>query len=138
MNGAQENLYQNKIKPMIPSSAKTILDIGGGIGGVSNQLTKDGYKTLCIVPDEAIIKIGRKKFPNLSFLKSTAEQFTVPQKYDAALMVESYQYFSDKPKALSNTISHLSDHGCVIVVEEFSLIADGAPKENDIVSLMEL
>jgi ubiquinone/menaquinone biosynthesis C-methylase UbiE len=97
----------------------------------------DGYRALCIVPDKAIIKIGRKKFPYVRFLESTAEQFSINERYDVALMVESYQYFSDKPGALSNISRHLSGGGCVIFVEEFSLIPDGLPRESDLVSLME-
>lgn len=137
MKAAQENIYQKKIKPMIPPGVRTILDIGGGVGGVSNQLMSDGYETLCIVPDKAIIDIGKKKFPRVPFLKSTAEQFSVPKKYDAALMVESFQYFSDKPRALSNITGQISPDGCIIIVEEFSLVSDGGPKESDLMSLME-
>lgn len=132
---AQETMYL-KIRSLIPDGVSTVLDIGGGIGGVSNQLARDGYEPLCIVPDKALISVGTKRFPGVRFLKGTAEEFTVHQTYDAAVMIESYQYFSIKPRAIANTTRSLSDRGCVIFAEEFSLTSDSFPREETLISYM--
>lgn len=136
MKQAQENLYGGKIRPLLPPHARTVLDIGGGIGGVSNQLEKDGYEPLCVVPDPLLISVGRKRFPRLHFLEGTAEQFTVRDKHDAALLIESYQYFTDKPRAISNIVKHLSPDGRVIMAEEFALTPGTGSKEADLVAQM--
>lgn len=136
---AQDNLYK-KIRSLIPSNVRTVLDVGGGIGGVSNQLVKDGYKPLCIVLDRALISAGRKRFPHVRFLRGSAEHFRVRSKYDAAVMLESYQYFTYKPRALANIVRHLANHGCIIVSDEFSLLSDpvvGMPKEEDLLAQMQ-
>jgi SAM-dependent methyltransferase len=136
---AQDNLYK-KVRALIPSNARTVLDVGGGIGGTSNQLIQDGYDPLCIVPDRALISMGRKSFPRVRFLRGSAEYFRVRGKYDVAVMLESYQYFTNRPKALSNIVRHLANHGCIIVSDEFSLISDpvaGMPKEEDLLAQMQ-
>ncbi len=133
---AQHNLYL-QIKSLIPSSVKTILDIGGGIGGVSHQLSQDGFRPLCIVPDPRLISIGNRKFPEVRFLKGTAEEFSTPVKYDAAVMIESYQYYSKKPQAVANITSHLAPGAPIIMAEEFSIIPDPLPREEVLISLME-
>ena len=134
---AQDNLYL-KIKSLIPANVRTIVDVGGGIGGVSNHLAQDGYEPLCIVPDPALIAIGEKKFPRVRFLRGTAEEFSAPAKtFDAAVMIESYQYFSKKPQAIANITRHLAKSGCVVMAEEFSLIPDPLPKEEVLLSYMQ-
>jgi SAM-dependent methyltransferase len=136
ISAAQENLYQ-QVKSLIPNNLKTILDVGGGIGGASNRLVDDGYEPVCIVPDPALIADGSQKFPRVRFLEATAEGFSIARKFDAAVMIESYQYFSDKHRALANVTRHLNGAGCVIFAEEFSLVSgDSLPSERSLVSYM--
>lgn len=133
---AQENLYQ-QVKSLIPNHLKTILDVGGGIGGASNRLADDGYEPVCIVPDPALIADGSQRFPRVRFLEATAEGFSTANKFDAAVFIESYQYFSDKHRALANVTRHLNPAGCVIFAEEFSLVSGGSlPTERSLVSYM--
>jgi len=134
---AQENLYL-QVKSLVPSNAKNILDVGGGIGGASDRLARDGYEPVCIVPDPALIAYGCRKFPRVRFLEATAEHFSAASKFDAAVMIESYQYFSNKPRAIANITRHLGSDGCVIFAEEFSLVAGGLlPKEGPLISSMQ-
>jgi len=136
ISAAQENLYQ-QVKSLIPNNLKTILDVGGGIGGASNRLAGDGYEPVCIVPDPALIAAGSQRFPRVRFLEATAEGFSIARKFDAAVMIESYQYFSDKHRALANVTRHLNAAGCVVFAEEFSLVAgDSLPTERSLVSYM--
>ena len=115
---AQENLY-NLIRNFIPRGVKDILDVGGGIGGVSIRLLRENYRPVCIVPDPLLIEIGRESFPDLFFLRGTAEFFKVRKKCDMALLLESFQYFSAPERALSNIDKHLNDGGYVMLVDEF-------------------
>lgn len=136
IKAAQENLYQ-QVKSLIPKDVATILDVGGGIGGASNRLDHDGYQPVCIVPDPALIADGSKRFPRVRFLEATAEDFSVAKKFDAAVLIESYQYFSKKPQAIANVTRHLGGASCVIFAEEFSLAADDPlPKEEQLISYM--
>lgn len=136
---AQDNLY-NQVKALIPSHTRTVLDVGGGIGGTSNRLIQDGYDPLCIVPDMTLISLGKKRFPRVRFLRGSAEYFRVREQYDAAILFESYQYFSNRRKALSNIARHLANHGAIIVSDEFALISDpvvGMPTEEDLLAQMQ-
>lgn len=136
IKAAQENLYQ-QVKLLIPRDVASILDVGGGIGGASNRLEHDGYQPVCIVPDPVLIADGSKRFPHVRFLEATAEDFSVPKEFDAAVLIESYQYFSKKPQAIANVIRHLTAASCVIFAEEFSLVSnDPLPKEEQLISCM--
>lgn len=135
---AQDNLY-SLVRTLIDNNTRTILDVGGGIGGTSNRLMQDGYDPLCIVPDAALISMGKQRFPRVRFLRGSAERFRVRGTYDAAIMLESYQYFSDRQQAVSNIVRHLTNHGSIIVADEFALPSDpivGMPKEEELLVQM--
>lgn len=132
---AQDKLYQS-LKGFIPAHVKSILDIGGGIGGTSFLLARDGYKPVCIVPDRLLVEEGRKRFANINFLKSSAESFRISAKSDLALLLESYQYFTYHYRALSNIINHLIKNGYIMIVDEFSTVRRGPLNEADLVRFL--
>jgi SAM-dependent methyltransferase len=131
---AQDNLYL-QIRDLIPAGVESVLDVGGGIGGVSNHLCRDGYRQLCIVPDPALIAAGIKRFPRVRFLEGTAESFQTAGKYDAAILIESDQYFSNKPQAIANVVRHLSMNAPIIFAEECSLESEHPlPREESLIA----
>ncbi|GEM_PF-5142727 len=115
---AQSNL-SNLVISLINKEFKSVLDIGGGIGSLSNKLFNLRYDPLCIVPDNKLIKIGKNKFPNIKFLKSSAEFFKINNTFDLAILFESFQYFTKKDLALKNIYSHLKVGGKLIILDEF-------------------
>jgi len=129
---AQDNLYR-LVKSYIPADVINILDIGGGIGGISSLLMQDGFNTLCVIPDRKLIIEGKKRFPDVKFLRGTAEYFTAKMRYDLALLIESYQYFTRRSKGLSNIVRHLNNRGWIIILDEFSLLPGGLPEENELI-----
>jgi len=122
---AQINLSEFIISK-IPPYAKKILDVGGGVGGFSEILRTKGYEQVCIVPDKKLISYGKNKFPKVKFIRGSAESFSLRKKskFDGAIMIESFQYFSNKTLAIENIINHLKENSFILVVEEL-----GVPKE---------
>ncbi len=115
---AQENLY-NLVRAQIPEGVRDILDIGGGVGNVSARLLRDHFNVICVVPDPALIRAGRKRFPEVVFHQGTAEFFNLRQKFNLALLIESYQYFTAPKRALLNIDRHLNANGYILLADEF-------------------
>ena len=132
---AQNNLY-TFVKFFIPSRVKNILDVGGGIGGVSNLLIQDGYNPLCVVPDKHLIEYGTKCHPRVKFLRGTAEFFSDKCKYDLALLIESYRYFTHHPRAIANISKQLKDNGWIIILDDFALAPDRFPQEQELIKIL--
>lgn len=132
---AQENLFR-LIKSYFPHNARNILDIGGGIGGTSNLLTEHGYNAVCIVPDKELIAEGINRFPKVTFVKGTAEFFRCNMKFDIALLIESYSYFTYPSLALANITNNLKKGARIVILNEFSLTGSSAPRESDLLRLL--
>ncbi len=111
---------------------------GGGIGGFSNFLMRRGYYSTCLVPDESLIIYGKEKFPAVTFLQGSAELFTTHKKFDGAVMIESFQYFSDRKRALDNVVKYLNNKSFILMIEELnvSLSSTVLPREEVIVFLL--
>ena len=116
---AQNNI-SNLIISNIPKNVKFILDLGGGIGGISHDLKKRDYNPYCIVPDKILINEGKKRFKDIKFIKSTAEIFRLKDKFDLCIMIESFQFFYNKRKALRNILLHLKQKSYILILDEFS------------------
>src|SRR3989344_671548 len=104
----------------IQKNSKNIIDVGGGIGGFSNNIKQLGYFTVCIVPDKKLINIGRKIFPSIKFIHGSAEFFKLQYKFDTAILFESLQYFTDKRLGLYNISKYIKNGGRIIILDEFS------------------
>src|SRR3989344_1129119 len=117
---------QNNLSKFIISQLKKIkphgnvLDIGGGIGGISNDLLNEGYNPLCITPDNKLIQSGMNKFPNVKFCISLAESLTINKKFDVAFMIESFQFFINKGKALKNIVDSMNKNSIILIIDEFA------------------
>lgn len=136
VKAAQDQLYE-RVEMLIPAGVVNVLDVGGGIGGASERLRMHGYRPLCIVPDPDLVAQGRERFPQVPFVEATAEDFRVGDQFDAALFIESYQYFSKKAHALRNIVKHLTLRAGLIFAEEFALIPGSRlPNEMDLISLL--
>lgn len=112
MNNMTYEIFLN-----IPMNVRSIIDIGGGVGSVANELLERVYEVVCLVPDEGLIEVGRRMYPKVSFLHDTAEEFK-SNIYDLALLIESYQYFADKKLAIDNIKNHVNDY--ILIADEFT------------------
>jgi len=135
---AQINLSEFIISK-IPPYAKKILDVGGGVGGFSEILRTKGYEQVCIVPDKELIRYGKNEFPYVKFLRGSAETFSINKKsrFDGAVMIESFQYFTNRKGGIKNIIKHLNEASFIIIVDEFSLSDEiYLPGEERIIKLL--
>jgi SAM-dependent methyltransferase len=75
---AQENLA-HLMKSLIPDRAKSILDVGCGLGRTVYDLSKAGYHVVGISPDKGLIDMAKKKYAGLDLrlIECAFENFEV-------------------------------------------------------------
>ena len=80
---------------------KTVLDIGGGTGAISEALNKKGFKCLCVDPQPEMLKLAKKR--GIDVYCSTIEDAYLTQEFDNAVMVfHVFNFLTDPKKAFQN------------------------------------
>lgn len=111
--------FSHVLKEYIPKNAKTILDVGCGIGDNAQVLAKEGYALTCISPDLNHKKVfDRIKNRNITFHQERIERFLTKKQFDVLLMSESAHYF-DKEVAFTKFRRIIRDRGFIVVAGLF-------------------
>jgi cyclopropane fatty-acyl-phospholipid synthase-like methyltransferase len=114
LRNAQER-YTNTLSDLIPKDAKTILDVGCGIGDVALSLARKGFEVTAISPDEnhgKFIEDPNKtliKFHNVKF-----EDLDLEERFDLIIMIESHNYI-DADEGFAQCRRYLNPGGSVLV-----------------------
>jgi len=120
---AQENYTRTLVK-LVPKSARTVLDVGCGVGGTSRALKEAGFDVEGLSPDP----YHNEQFPvtcgpDIPFHFSTFEPFSPGKTYDCLLFSESPQYI-DKDAFFPKSVE-LTGPGSSLVVSDFFATAKG-------------
>jgi 2-polyprenyl-3-methyl-5-hydroxy-6-metoxy-1,4-benzoquinol methylase len=124
---AQEQ-YVQLLFSYIPTSTKTILDVGCGSGKTAQQLLAKGYNVDCVSPGDRLTAYARNLLGNTSEIFQCRFESLVGKKmYDLILFSESFQYV---PMALSipKALSLLNPGGHIIICDFFMVDPDGKCK----------
>jgi SAM-dependent methyltransferase len=78
----------------MPVGAKTILDVGCGIGDVDLALEKAGFIVHGLSPEKQHQPYFRNSHPESKFIHSGIETYIPTMRYDVLLMSESNNYFT--------------------------------------------
>ena len=117
--------YTEKLLSYVPSSAKTILDVGCGTGISTEMLISKGADVECMSPDLYNRQIINEKFKGaVKFHLTKFEEFSAEKKYDLILMSESSQYISLK-NLFEKCSSILNKDGCLLISDYFRKEATG-------------
>lgn len=117
---AQEE-YVNFLISHIPRDAKTILDVGCGMGRIAEKLISMGYKVDCVSPSHFLAgKVRELLGKSSNIYECTYEQLELQAEYlyDVILFSESFQYI-DIEKALSKTVRFINPAGCMLICDFF-------------------
>ena len=91
---AQENSSDFVISH-IPKGAKTLLDVGSGVGKFALKLINMGYNVDCVSPSPLLTKHTRDILGDKSHIyESNYENLNIDNRYDVILFCESFQYIN--------------------------------------------
>ena len=121
---AQED-YSNFIISHIPDRAKTILDVGCGIGRFALKLINIGYRVDCVSPSSVLTEHTHNLLADKSHIfECSFEKLETEKRYDVILFSESFQYVNLE-KAIQNSIKFLNDNGYLLICDFFKTDAEG-------------
>ena len=102
----------------LPAPPARILEAGIGLGTTLSRLTRMGYDTVGITPDEKQIAVVRERYGDSVDARCLAfEQFPLPDRFDVVVFQESSQYID--ANALFARANELTSH--VLVLDEFAM-----------------
>ncbi|MHA1203314.1 MAG: class I SAM-dependent methyltransferase, partial [Candidatus Heimdallarchaeaceae archaeon] len=118
---AQKN-YTVKLVGMFPEEAKSVLDVGAGVGDNAIYMSEEGMEVICISPSpsqEAYFSENiLPEYENVAFIRSRFEDLEIDKKFDVVLMSESSNYFPME-YGLDQTIRYLKDGGYLVMGAHF-------------------
>lgn len=121
---AQEN-YSDFVISHIPEGAKTLLDVGSGVGRFALKLINMGYKVDCVSPSPLLTKHIQGLLGDKSHIyESNYENLNIDNRYDVILFCESFQYIN-LVKALENSLKFLNNNGYLLICDFFKTDAKG-------------
>ncbi len=82
---------------------KTVLDLGGGAGYISNQLVKWGADCTVYEGRDINIELGRKLHPDVKFIKVDLQNFIPTKKFDIVLNFGVFYHLENPEEYLEKT-----------------------------------
>lgn len=112
------------IKKLKTNNSKEILEIGSGLGVVSDFISKNLTDSICegLEISPTAVKKARGSYPNLSFHEGdiTSENFKLNKVYDIVILNQLLWYISYKiPQVIDNCKKILKKDGCIIFSQAF-------------------
>ena len=89
-----QSLFTERLVELVPPDAKSILDVGAGIGDNARALAQRGHQVTAISPDRNHARhFAALGDPNVDFQRTTFEAFESVERFDLVLFSESHAYF---------------------------------------------
>lgn len=116
---AAQRKHTDLILSHLPASARRVLDVGCGTGGLSLRLLERGCEVECVAPDSTLLDCaekrlgGRAKIHRLKF-----EDFSAGAPFDAVIFSESFQYVPIE-ESLANVSRLLAPGGSLLICDFF-------------------
>lgn len=105
----------------IPIPAR-ILDIGTGVGALTQHLAKMGYDLTCVDVNNDFLEVIRRtsiSLPNqVDCVLSNMEELDLKQQFDAVLFMESFHHSLNHRETLKKAVNHLKPNGIIAFAAE--------------------
>lgn len=116
---AAQRKHTDLILAHLPASAKRVLDVGCGTGGLSLRLVERGCEVECVAPDSSLLDCAEKRLGGRARIhREFFENFTGQGRFDAIVFSESFQYVPVEA-ALANINRLLNPGGTLLICDFF-------------------
>ncbi|HPG24837.1 MAG TPA: class I SAM-dependent methyltransferase [Myxococcota bacterium] len=125
MKGAQAR-FTERLLEHVPPAAKSVLDVGAGIGDNARALARRGHHVTALSPDRNHESyFAALDAPNVTFERTCFEAFESTERFDLVLFSESHRYF-DRRFGLRRAHELLRAGGHLLVSGMFRYEDEGA------------
>ncbi|MCX6283928.1 MAG: class I SAM-dependent methyltransferase [Bacteroidetes bacterium] len=114
--------YAEKLISHLADKSLPVLDIGCGIGGIANLLSKKGFKVDVLSPNISQLNYVKKKHPGLQAYNVKFEELKADKKYGSLLNAESFQYI-DIEKGFAKADELIIPGGRWVICDYFPIMA---------------
>ncbi len=122
-------LYAENIIEYISNRQDPVLDVGCGLGGLSNLIMKNNIEVEALTPNKNQIHHIQNKFKNLTLHNLKFENYETTKKYGTIINSESLQYIK-LSEAFSKVNKLILPNGRWIIIDYFRLNKDGVNKSS--------
>lgn len=96
--------------------ARTVLDVGAGVGGPAAALYRRGFSVLAVEPSMQMMKVGRSRYPGVSFVQAFGEALPIPgEAVDGVTLLYVLHHVEDPVEVLDECRRVLRSQGRVVV-----------------------
>jgi 2-polyprenyl-3-methyl-5-hydroxy-6-metoxy-1,4-benzoquinol methylase len=121
--------YAQNIIDQISAPEDLILDIGCGMGGLSNMISQKGFMVDALTPNEYQIKYIQSKYPHIRCYHGKFQNFIAEKMYGTIINSESLQYIPLK-KAFDKAEMIVKSGGIWIIADYFRISDSGINKSS--------
>jgi len=128
--------YAEIILGKIQSSCESVLDVGCGMGGLTEFLLKKSYEVHALTPNQSQAVHVSNNFRNVKVHNCRYEEFESVETFDCIIHAESLQYIPMED-AINTTEKLLNDSGRWIICDYFSQRENERKKPHHLDSFLE-
>lgn len=117
--GTAQEKHSELMISRIPEGARTILDVGCGVGKLAERLVDLGYEVEGVTPSAFLAAEAHKLLgEDFRIHVSRIEDLPIERQYDVVLFSESFQYVAME-EALAKCLALLEDGGHLLICDFF-------------------
>lgn len=118
LNGYYKKTYDQRLNYLLKHfdfKNKTVLELGGAIGYISNELSLHGAKCTVVEARKVNVEFGQKKYPHLTFIISDLENDFDFGKYDYVLNFGLIYHMKNFRNCILNSLKSLNENGILMI-----------------------
>lgn len=118
---AQAN-YTDLIIANMPKGAKTVLDVGCGVGNNARKLLDSGFQVECVSPNGFLTSVAKQMLEGRTVVhESRFQDFNTDKRYDVIMFSESLLFIRPLSLAFTKARGLLNPGGHILITDIFAI-----------------